>query len=118
LSQLDLTLTYLHKSRIEFVICGDFNVNFLTDSNLKLQLSLLLQSYKMFHTIDFPTTTTNSSSSAMDIMFIDYFRVNSFEVFPLFNGLSDHNAQCLILNNIFSASHKGSKPYVREKNDS
>jgi hypothetical protein len=30
-SQLDLTLAYLHKSMIEFVICGDFNVNFLND---------------------------------------------------------------------------------------
>jgi hypothetical protein len=35
LSQLDL-LTYLHKRMIEFVICGDFNVNFLNDSSLNL----------------------------------------------------------------------------------
>jgi hypothetical protein len=64
----------------------------------------------MFHTIDFPTRPTNSSSSATDNIFIDYFKVNSFEVLPLFNGLSDHNTQCLILNDIFFASHKGSTP--------
>jgi exonuclease III len=40
--QLDLILKYLYKSEFEFVICGDFNVNFLIDSSSAQQLIFLL----------------------------------------------------------------------------
>jgi len=98
---LDLILKYLHKPKVEFIIYGDFNVNFLIDSSSAWQLTLLLQSYNLFHIIDFPTRTTKVSSSAIDNIFIDYSRINSFKVFSLINGLSDHEAQYLCVNNIF-----------------
>jgi len=59
--QLDLILKYLYKSKVEFIICGYLNVNFLIDSSSAQQLTLLLQSYNLFHVIDFPTRTTKSS---------------------------------------------------------
>ena len=31
--QLDLILKYLYKPKLEFIICGDFNVNLLIDSS-------------------------------------------------------------------------------------
>jgi len=31
--QLDLILKYLHKPNVELLICGDFNVNLLTDTS-------------------------------------------------------------------------------------
>jgi len=96
-----LILKNLHEPSIKFLIFGDLNVNFLTDSNLNLQITLLLQSYIMFHTIYFPTRTNKNFSSAIDSIWIDYCRVNSFEVFPLINGLSDHDAPYLVLNKIF-----------------
>ena len=37
----------------------------------------------------------------MDNIFIDYSRINSFQVFFYINGLSDHEAQYLCVNNIF-----------------
>jgi exonuclease III len=36
----------LHKSKTEFVICGDINVDYITDNHWKEQLSLLLSTYK------------------------------------------------------------------------
>jgi hypothetical protein len=51
------TLNYLHKSKSEFVIYGDFNINFLNDCNRKMQITLLLQSFNLFHMVDFPTRT-------------------------------------------------------------
>ena len=39
LNALDSTLRYLYKQKIEFIVCGDLNINFLLDSNYKLQLS-------------------------------------------------------------------------------
>ena len=97
--QLDLILKYLHKSKVEFIICCDFNVNFLIPSSSAQQLTLLLQSYNLFHTIYFLTRMTKVSSLAIDN--IDYSRINSFKVFSLINGLSDHEAQYLCGNNIF-----------------
>jgi len=41
LKLLDATLK--HKQEMEFQLCGDLNVNYLIDSNCKLELSLLLQ---------------------------------------------------------------------------
>ena len=43
--QLQLILKYLHKPKLEFIICGDFNVNFFIDSSSAQQLTLLLRSY-------------------------------------------------------------------------
>ena len=67
----------------------------------------------MFHIIDFSTRTTKISSSTDNIL-IDYCRVNSFEVFPLINGLSDYAVQSLVLNNIFD-SHKSNKLSIKKR---
>jgi hypothetical protein len=39
--QLDLILKYLQKPKLEFIMCGDFNVNFFIDSSSAQQLTLL-----------------------------------------------------------------------------
>ena len=82
-------------------VCGVFNVNFYRFKFCS-QLTLLLQSYNLFHIIDFPTGMTKVSSSAIDNIFIDYSRINSFKVFSLINGLSECEAQYLCGNNIFN----------------
>jgi hypothetical protein len=69
----------------------------------------------MYSIIDFPTRSTICSSTAIDNIFIDYHRINSFDVIPVCNGLSDHDAQCLHLNNVFSASLMGNKPLIRKR---
>jgi hypothetical protein len=101
LEQLDLILEYLYKPKIEFIICGDFNVTFLIDASPVQQLILLMQSYKLFHIVDFPTRTTKDSSTAIDNIFIYFGRINSFQIFSLTNGLSGNEVQYLCLNNVF-----------------
>jgi hypothetical protein len=49
---------------------------------------------------DFPTRTTKDSRTATDDILIDYSRINSIQVFSLINGLSNHEAQYLCVNNI------------------
>jgi mRNA deadenylase 3'-5' endonuclease subunit Ccr4 len=51
--------------------------------------------------VDFPTRKTKDSGTAIDNIFIDFSRLNSFQVFPFINGLSDNEAQYLCINNIF-----------------
>jgi hypothetical protein len=68
----------------------------------KTQLLLLLQSYNTFHTVQFPTRITETISSAIDNIFIDNARITSYDVISISNGLSDHEAQCLVLKNSFN----------------
>jgi endonuclease/exonuclease/phosphatase family metal-dependent hydrolase len=81
------------KPKNEFILCGDFNVNFLEESSRKTQLLVLLQSYNLFYTVQFPTRITETISSAIDNIFIDMAQTNSYEVISIGNGLSDHDAQ-------------------------
>jgi hypothetical protein len=75
---------------------------FLIYSSSAQQLTLLLHSYNLFHMINFPTSTTKDSWSAIENIFIDYSRINSFQVLSSINGLSDHEAQYLCVNNILN----------------
>jgi hypothetical protein len=111
LNALDSTQRSLHKQKTEFIICGDLNVNFLSDSNFKFKLSLLFQSYNLFYVVDFPTrfnSINNScrpdkcSGTALDNIFIDVSRLSSFKLNPIINGRSDHNGQYFILDRVFS----------------
>jgi hypothetical protein len=40
--QLDLILKYVYKPKLEFIICGYFNVNFLIDSSFAQQLTFAI----------------------------------------------------------------------------
>jgi exonuclease III len=93
---LDSTLKSLHKSKTEFVICGDINVNYITDNNWKEQLSLLLSTYNLVHTVDFPTRINRNLGTAIDNIFIGNSRLNSFKIASIVNGLSDHDAHTYI----------------------
>ena len=84
-----MALLCLNKATMEILICGD-NVEFLLNCNHKQKLSLLLRAYNMMHTVDFPTRSQNGHSSAIDNIFMDKSRMQSYEIFPLSNALSDH----------------------------
>jgi endonuclease/exonuclease/phosphatase family metal-dependent hydrolase len=81
----------------EFVICGDVNIYFLSDSYRKQQLSQLLGSYNMLHTVNFPTRFQNNHSSAIDNIFVSNSRLRLCNILPLYNGLSDRDAQPKLL---------------------
>jgi hypothetical protein len=83
-------------------VCGDFNVDFLLNRGRKKQLSKLLGTVNMISTVDFPTRIQSGHLSAIDNVFVDTLRLDSFTVIPLQNALSDHDAQFLIITNFFS----------------
>jgi exonuclease III len=100
LNSLESVLNQLFMNSINLIICGNFNINYLVNTNTKLQLDSLLLSYDLYSTVDFPTRISNYSSTAIDNMFIDKFKDASFTIKPLPTGLSDHGAQILILHDI------------------
>jgi len=99
---------------MEFVICGDFNTNFYKESILNQQVTLPFQSYNLFQATNFPTRIGKAYSSAYDNTFVDCGRINSHYVLPIINGLSDHEAQYLVLNDFFN-HHKDKNQSFRTR---
>ena len=91
----EIMLMFLHRPKTEFVICGYVNLNYLSDSYRK-PVSLLVGSYNMLHTVNFSMRLQNKHSSVMDAIFVSTSRLHLCDILPLCNGLSDHNAHCLI----------------------
>jgi hypothetical protein len=60
-------------------------------------VSTLLNTFNVTYMISFPTRIYRSKGSAIDNIFIDNTRLQSCIVSPIVNGLSDHDAQYLIL---------------------
>jgi len=81
-------------------------VNYLEESDKESQLDSLLKSYNLFSIVKFPIRTYNNSSSAIANIFIDTTKIDTYEVIPVINKLSDHNAQIIILNTSNNKSHE------------
>jgi hypothetical protein len=64
----------------------------------KEQLNALVNSYSLFSIVQFHTRTYKNSSSAIDNIFIDTIKRDTYEVILVINGLSDHDAQIVNLN--------------------
>jgi exonuclease III len=97
-TQLDKILQKLCTIKSNLIICGDVNVNYLQESDKKSQLNALLNSYILFSVVQFPTRIYRNSVSAIDNIFIDTIKIDTYELIPTMNGLSDHDAQIINLN--------------------
>jgi hypothetical protein len=98
LKTLDHILQFHHKNNIEFVICGDINVDYLENNRKRAKLNHMLKTYNLTSTVYFPTRTTNISTTLIDNIFINYTR--NYNVNLCANGLSDHDAQLITINGI------------------
>jgi phosphomevalonate kinase len=65
----------------------------------------LLLSYNLYSTVNFPTTIHNNSVSATNNIFIDKVKYENYVIHPLVNGISDHNAQIITINDITVDKH-------------
>ena len=66
----EIMLMPLYRPKTEFVICGDVNIDYLSDSYRK-QLSQLLGTYNILHTANFPTRFKNNYNSAIANIFVN-----------------------------------------------
>jgi hypothetical protein len=97
---LDSIIKSLYKVNIKFIICGEINIDCLAVSDKKRQLDAMLLTYNLSPIVHLPTRTQNQSSTAIDNTFIDIYKFINYTVFPLHNGLSDHDAQLLIIKDV------------------
>jgi hypothetical protein len=113
LNQLDHVLIKLFKISTDIVLCGHFNINFLVKSPRLLLLETLLASFSLISTIQFTTRNVDDSQTLIDNIFINK-NVHKFEVYPLLNGLSDHDAQMMVLLDVKYFFPKKNYSYYRQ----
>jgi hypothetical protein len=66
---------------------------------------LLTPSYNLISIVTFPTRVDMSTSTITDNFFIDITRTGKYDIYPFINGLSDHDAQVLILHKVHNQGH-------------
>ena len=108
-----MILHKLYNKSYNIIICGDVNINYLLENREKSQLNTILQLYNLSSIINFPTRIALNSSTAIDNFFIDISIIGKYELYPLINGLSDHDAQVLVINNILKPI-KIAIPFLQE----
>ena len=59
----------------------------------------MLHPYNIVGIVEFPTRFGLNSQTAINSVFIDTSTIGKYELYPSINGLSDHDAQLLILSN-------------------
>jgi len=115
LKNLDSILNTWNSIKIEFVICGDININYLENCNKRQQLDALLQTYNVIGTVSFPTCKSKASSAAIDNIFIT--RTKNYIINPHINGLSNHEAQIIMIENTFITNQINKITTKRDIND-
>ena len=113
LETIDAVLQSLYSPSLGIIICGDLNINYLVLNEQRKQLDNLLLLYNLVGIVDIPTRLTNTSSTAIDNIFIDVSEFHDYVVTPFSNGLSDHDDQILAIRTLYSRQSPGSK-FVRK----
>jgi len=105
IKQLEVILNSLYKGSTYLILCGDFNINHFYVSSRKHRLESLLASFNLYSTVTLSTRIATNSSTLIDNIYID---INSckFTMYPLINGLSDHDAQVINLSNLLNINPK------------
>jgi hypothetical protein len=60
----------------------------------------MMTTYNLIQVVNFPTRIGNDIGTLINNIFLDFTRLNRYSVYPMKNGLSDHDAQILVLNKL------------------
>jgi hypothetical protein len=114
---IDKILNMFYNPRTEIIICGDFNINFMSNNNNynKTRLEQVLSTYNLMGTVDFPTRITNTSSTLIDNIFID--AKNIYTMKTHINGISDHDGQIIKIDKFILLDNGGDPKVIRTAND-
>ena len=98
----------------DIILCGDININYNINSTIKQSLEIMLSSFGLSDIITFPTRIQKESYTIIDNIFINTNKLSNYSVYPSINGLSDHDAQCLIIYNLLNYKPKTNFHYARK----
>ena len=116
ITKLDTILRNLYSSTQEYIICGDININYLSDSERKSRLDAVLRTYNLINIVNFPTRIQGNSATAIDNIFVDITSRDNYSIRPIINGLSDHDAQSITFNTINMRSYAKQFKIIRKIN--
>jgi len=89
----------------EFIIYGDFNIDYIKDSSRKNSLDSILASFNLFATVKFPTRIFKDTSTQIDNIYANIHKFD-FSEYPVINDLSDHDAQIITVTDISISTPK------------
>jgi len=61
----------MYRANLNLILCGDRNIDYLTENDRKRQLDLVLQTYNLTAIVNFPTRSQGNSSTMIGNIFID-----------------------------------------------
>jgi len=97
-----LYLKKLHTSTLEYIVCGDINVDYVINNDRKSRLDILLKIYNLRSVVNFPTRIQKIAATAIDNILIDTSKMRNHSISPIINGLSDHDVQLITLHSYTS----------------
>jgi hypothetical protein len=101
----------MSRTESKVVILGDSHLKRRHNShNRRKQLDTLLVLYNLNSTVNFPTRIFSCSSTPISNIFIDL--LLNFTINPLISGMSDHNVQLLVLENVIAPIQESTSCYV------
>jgi hypothetical protein len=83
----------------------------------KQQLDAILATFDLTSTVFFPTRMQNDVATAIDNIFIDVSKNINYSIYPHINGLSDHDAQIIKLNNFNIQGQYNTTQIIRNFNE-
>ena len=82
LHNLAAALNQVYNNAVDIILCGDFNINYLSDNQNKQALNSLLNSFSLYSIIDFPTRIHNNSNTMIDNIFINNLKMKITQYIP------------------------------------
>jgi hypothetical protein len=118
LTKMESILQNICKRKAKVIVCSDFNVNYIVNSSRKRQLHDLLLSFNLCSIVTVPTRTGSNTSTIIDNIFLDSYQYDRYEIFPVMNGVSDHEAQFLTLHLTPTTDKDNHTNFIRNINNS
>ena len=100
LNRLDDSIRSIYRVNLNLILCGDINIDYLTENDRKRQLNSVLLICNLTTIVTFPTRLQGISSTMIDNIFLDNSKISNYTVLPFLNGLSNHDTQLLILKDL------------------
>jgi uncharacterized protein YktA (UPF0223 family) len=117
LNKLEMVIQKLLKKDKILILCGDWNIDFLSDNGNLNDLKDLLLRYNLINTVQSPTRVTKRTNTLINVMIINRkYYMEPATVVDL--GLSDHHAQLVpvLFKNHTDVDQKVLKRYFGEEN--
>ncbi len=112
LNTVEEILNSFHNKFNDIILCGDININ----STFKQSMEIMVSFFALSDIITLPTRIHKESQTIIDSIFINIDKLNNYSIFPVINGLSDHDAQSLIIHDLLNYKPRSTFHYFRKLN--